>query len=161
MQDICTFLVGVAQGASLSIQQILELNSRRKLTKANFKVKGDIFTTVVERNDRATDLVQAGFEILLLPHPEDVVDVAMVEVEYRLTGAIVRITSLSESTSDTEVTASVDVRNGEAGLAFNSPGKASVVLLGEDVVDELLVRPDVDQSRDEIALETVGSGEVD
>ena len=67
MQDICTFLVGVAQGASLSIQQILELNSRRKLTKANFKVKGDIFTTVVERNDRATDLVQAGFEILLLP----------------------------------------------------------------------------------------------
>ena len=59
MLDICTFLVGVAQGASLSIQQILELNSRRKLTKANFKVKGDIFTTVVERNDRATDLVQA------------------------------------------------------------------------------------------------------
>ena len=85
----------------------------------------------------------------------------MVEVEYRLAGAVVRITSLSESTSDTEVTASVDVGNGEAGLAFNGPGKASVVLLGEDVVDELLVRPDVDQSRDEIALETVGSGEVD
>ena len=105
--------------------------------------------------------MQAGFEILLLPHPEDVVDVAMVEVEYRLAGAVVRITSLSESTSNTEVTASVDVGNGEASLAFNGPGKASVVLLGEDVVDELLVRPDVDQSRDEIALETVGSGEVD
>ena len=95
--------------------------------------------------------MQAGFEILLLPHPEDVVDVAMVEVEYRLAGAVVRITSLSESTSNTEVTASVDVGN----------GKASVVLLGEDVVDELLIGPDVDQSRNKIALKTVGSGEVD
>jgi hypothetical protein len=99
---------------------------------------------VVERNNRATDLVQASFEILLLPHPEDVVDVAMVEEEYRLAGAVVCITSLSESTSNTEVTASVDVGNGEVSLAFNGPGKASVVLLGEDVIDELLIGLDVD-----------------
>jgi hypothetical protein len=90
-----------------------------------------------------------------------VVNVAVVKVEDRLAGALVRITSLSESTSDTEVTASMDVRNVETGFAFNGPGKASVILLGEDVVDELLVGPDVDQGRDEIAFETVGSGEID
>lgn len=74
---------------------------------------------------------------------------------------MVRITSLAQSTSDTEVAAAVDVGYGEAGLAFDRLGKAGVVFLSKDVVDELLVRPNIDQGRDKIALQAVRRREVD
>ena len=137
-------LISVAQDLSLSVQQIPKLNSRSQLTQTNLKIQSNVLATVVERNNWATDLVKAGLQILLLPHPKDVVDVAVVQIEYWFTGAVVRITSLSQSTSDTKVATAVDVRDFEGGFAFDRLGKASVVFLSKDVIDELLVSPDVD-----------------
>jgi len=90
-----------------------------------------------------------------------VVDVAVVEVEHGFTGAVVRITSLAQCTANAEVAAAVDVGDREGSLALDCTGKASVVLRSHDLVDELLVGPDVDEGRDEVALQAVRFREVD
>ena len=68
----------------------------------------------------------------------------MVQVEQRLTGTILRITSRTQYTSDTEMAAAMDVWHGECRFALDLARKARVVGLIEDFLDELAVSPDVD-----------------
>ena len=161
MPEYLLLLVSVAKEFTLSIQKIPQLDNRRQLAQTNLKVQSNVLATVVERNDRATNLVKAVLQVLLLPHREDVVDVAVVEVEDGFTGAVVRITSLSQCTANAEVTTAVDVGYREGSLALDCTGKASVVLRSHDLVDELLIGPHVDEGRDEVTLQAVRFWEVD
>jgi hypothetical protein len=159
--NIYMYLVSVAQQFADRVQQLAELDRRRQLAQVNFKIQSDILATVIERNDWATDFVEALRQVLLLPRPEDVLNVTMVEVEQWFTWAVLRITSLAKLASNTKVAAAVDVALGEIGFAFNPIGKLGVVYCIKNNIDGLLVGPEVHQRRDEIALQAVRLGEVD
>lgn len=82
--SLATALVGVAERPPLGVKQILECYITGQLSNVNLEVQRDILTTVVISFDRATDLIEARLEIFLLPHPEDVVHIAVVHVEERV-----------------------------------------------------------------------------
>lgn len=154
-------LVSVAQQFADRVQQLAELDRWCQLAQVNFKIQSDILATVIERNNWATNFIEALRQVLLLPRPEYVLNVTVVEVEERFTWAVFRITSLAELASDTKVAAAVNVTLGEIGFAFNPIGKLGVVYCVKNHIDGLLVGPEVHQRRDKIALQAVRLGEVD
>jgi hypothetical protein len=149
------YLVSVAQQFADRVQQLAEFDRGRQLAQVNFKVQSDILATVIERNNRATNFVEALRQVLLLPRPEDVLNVAMVEVEEWFTRAVLRITSLAKLATNTKVAAAVDVALGEICFAFNPIGKLGVVYCVKNHIDGLLIGPEVHQRRDKIALQAV------
>ena len=65
----------------MRVQQALERSIASKLANIDLKVEGNVLATIVERLDRAANLVVASPSILLLPRPKDVVQVTVVQVE--------------------------------------------------------------------------------
>jgi hypothetical protein len=77
-------LICVAKRSALGVQQILERGIACQQPYVDLEVEGDILAAVVEGLDGPSDLVETSLQVLLLPLPEDVVDVAVVEVKERV-----------------------------------------------------------------------------
>jgi hypothetical protein len=74
-------IVRVAENIATGVQQLLKGRVSGKRTNIHSKVKRNVCTAVVHGLDGATDLMQAGFEVLLLPFPKNAVEVAVVKIE--------------------------------------------------------------------------------
>lgn len=74
-------LVTVAKCSSLGVQDVLERSIARQRSHVDLEVESDVLAAVVKRLDRPADLVETSLQVLLLPLPEDTIDVAVVKVE--------------------------------------------------------------------------------
>lgn len=77
-------LVRIAKRAARRIEQVLDRHLRSQLAQTDLEVQRHSRASKVERVDGSANLVQPRLEVLLLPLPEDVVEVAVMEVEKRL-----------------------------------------------------------------------------
>jgi hypothetical protein len=83
-------LICVAKCSSLGIQQVLERGIACQQSHVDLEVECDVLAAVVEGCNGTADLVESSLQVFLLPLPEDVVDVAVVEVEEGVWYALVR-----------------------------------------------------------------------
>ena len=67
IQLVACFLISIAKSSTLRVQQALKRSIASKLANIDLKVKGNVLSAIVERLDRAADLVVASPGILLLP----------------------------------------------------------------------------------------------
>lgn len=65
----------------MGVEELLQGAVWSKCANVDLEVKGNILATKVQGFDWTTDLVQTLREVVLLPLPEDTVQVTVVEVE--------------------------------------------------------------------------------
>lgn len=71
-------VVGIAQNVTIRVEKLLKGSISSKGANVDCKVKSDVLPTVVKWFNRTTDLVKTCGKILLLPLPENAVQVAVV-----------------------------------------------------------------------------------
>lgn len=76
-----TSSVDVAEVIAMGVEELLQGAVWSKCANVDLEVKGNILATEVQGIDWTTDLVQTLREVVLLPLPEDTVQVTVVEVE--------------------------------------------------------------------------------
>lgn len=79
-----TLSVRVAEEITLSVQELLQSNARSNVAKIDLEIKCKLHSTVIEWSDGAANLVKTPCKVLLLPGPQDTVEVAVMQVEERI-----------------------------------------------------------------------------
>ena len=75
----------------MEIQSLLERDRRGNRRQVDLKVQSNILSTIVERDNRTTNLIQALLKVDILPLSEDTIEVAVVQVEQWVSGRVVCI----------------------------------------------------------------------
>ena len=76
--------VCVAQRSSLCVQKLLERCVTSQPTHIHFKVKRNILATIIKRYYRSAHLIQPSRQILLLPQPQNAIQISMVKEKQRI-----------------------------------------------------------------------------
>lgn len=74
-------LVAVAKRPSARIQQVMQRRIAGQSPDVHLEVQRDVLAAVVKGLDRATDIVEARRQILLLPFPQDAIEVAVMQIK--------------------------------------------------------------------------------
>jgi hypothetical protein len=143
------------------IEEIPQLHTSRQRSDVHLKIQRNVLPTVVKRLHRPANLIQPLLEILLLPQPEDVINIAMMQEEQRITRTVGRIARVTKHAADAEVPAAVNVGSVKCWDSFEFAGKAGIVWLREDFFDESSIGKSVQDGRNEVAAKTVTGGEVE
>ena len=84
-------IIRVAESVTMEIQSLLERDRRGNRRQVDLKVQSNILSTIVERDNRTTNLIQALLKVDILPLSEDTIEVAVVQLEQWVSGRVVCI----------------------------------------------------------------------
>jgi hypothetical protein len=75
--------VAIARCATLGITKALNLKCsiRRRLANVDLEVEGDIHSSVIHEFEVPANLTVASQEVILLPLPEDTVNIGAIQIE--------------------------------------------------------------------------------
>ena len=73
--------VSVAKRLSLRIEQVVQCRVAGELAYIDLEVECRVLATIIEWHYGSSDLVESNLQILLLPLPEDPIEVRMMQVE--------------------------------------------------------------------------------
>jgi hypothetical protein len=106
IQAMSGLLIRITQHISFGVQKFTKREVTCERVEIDLKVQGDIAAggiVVIEGDNGAGNIAETSLKVLLLPRPEETVEVGVMQVEDWVSRGVVGITHGSEDTTYAEV----------------------------------------------------------